>query len=100
MPWKALHLIAGQIYSNRHVLLAVQVNNRFYKLAIELKEERRRRRNLTDSVYRHIWPSWNISIDESRCFILFIDDYNHMTYSYFLKDKNEAFEFWGKYKQT
>ncbi|GBP34018.1 Retrovirus-related Pol polyprotein from transposon TNT 1-94 [Eumeta japonica] len=43
-------------------------------------------------------PFKTVSLGGSRYFILFIDDYSRYTYIYFLKNKNEAFECFQKYK--
>lgn len=43
-------------------------------------------------------PFKNVSLGGSRYFILFIDDYSRYTYIYFLKNKNEAFECFQRYK--
>ena len=38
------------------------------------------------------------SLGKNRYFLLFIDDFNHKTWIYFLKEKSEAFNMFKKFK--
>ena len=43
-------------------------------------------------------PMRTSSLDNSKYFILFIDDYSRMTWVYFLKEKSEVFNIFNKFK--
>lgn len=43
-------------------------------------------------------PMENVSLGGSRYFLIFVDDHSRMTYVYFLKSKNEAFQYFKEYK--